>query len=56
VAPPVKWLTLELGYLLQVSSSLVLTHNTIVSAAFRLPKWNPFQDRDEGGNLPLPQG
>ena len=48
---PVKWLTLELGYMLQVSSSLVLSHNSIVSVAFRLPKWDPFPERAEDAEI-----
>ncbi|MCU0700904.1 MAG: DUF2490 domain-containing protein [Myxococcaceae bacterium] len=53
---PVPWLTLELGYMLQVQSSLALSHNVVTAVTFRLPKWNPFEPRDETDELPVPQG
>lgn len=53
---PAPWVTLELGYMLQVPGSLVLSHNVITSVTFRLPKWNPFEEGEERRDLPLPQG
>jgi hypothetical protein len=51
----VTWLTAELGYMLQVSSSLALNHNIVVALTFRLPKWDPRHGQDDP-DLPLPQG
>lgn len=53
---PAPWVTLELGSMLQVPRSLVLSHNVITSVTFRLPKWNPFEPPDDRDDLPLPQG
>jgi hypothetical protein len=53
---PVPWLTLELGYMLIVQRSLALSHNVVTSATFRLPRWDPFEARDDTPELPVPQG
>ncbi len=52
---PVTWLTAELGYMLQASSSLALNHNIVVALTFRLPKRDPLHGQDDP-DLPLPQG
>ncbi|MBL8956393.1 MAG: DUF2490 domain-containing protein [Myxococcaceae bacterium] len=52
---PVEWLTAELGYMLQITASLALSHNLVAALTFRLPKWNPF-DEQEIRELPVPQG
>jgi hypothetical protein len=53
---PVPWLTLEAGYMLQVQRSLALSHNLIVAVTLRLPRWDPFEARDDTPELPVPQG